>query len=163
MKINNADFELTELLDAVRAQMEKQVTDKGLALDLAYAPEMPNVLKGDSRRLQQVFLNLIGNAAKFTVKGGITVRVYRVNESRWGFFVADTGPGIPAEAQSYVFESFRQVEGVTTREHGGVGLGLSIVKNLVGLMGGEFTLSSAVGEGTRFTISLPFEPPKEKS
>jgi signal transduction histidine kinase len=163
MKINNSDFELTELMDAVRAQMEKQVTDKGLTLDMAYAPDMPTVLKGDSRRLQQVFLNLIGNAAKFTVKGGITVRVYRISESHWSFFVADTGPGIPPEARDYVFESFRQIEGVTTREHGGIGLGLAIVKSLIGLMGGEIALSSTVGEGTTFTVTLPFEPAKEKS
>jgi signal transduction histidine kinase len=106
---------------------------------------------------------LIGNAAKFTAKGRISVRLFRADEERWGFYVADTGPGIPPEAQAFVFESFRQVEGVTTREHGGIGLGLAIVKSLLGLMGGDIKLDSEVGRGTTFTVTLPFEPPKEKS
>ena len=163
MTIHNADFQLSDLLETVRSQMEKQVADKGLTFEITSSPDMPTTLKGDSRRLQQVLLNLIGNAAKFTVKGGIGLRVYRINESHWGFQVTDTGPGVPPEAQAFIFESFRQVEGVTTREHGGIGLGLAIVKSLVGLMGGEVALSSVVGQGTAFTVSLRFEPPKEKS
>ncbi|MEW5939013.1 MAG: ATP-binding protein [Chloroflexota bacterium] len=162
MKIHNSEFRLADLMESVRSQMEKQINDKGLTLDLDVALGVPVVLKGDSHRLQQVFLNLIGNAAKFTTKGGINVRVYRTSESQWGFDVTDTGPGIPPEAQGYIFETFRQVEGVATREHGGIGLGLAIVKSLVGLMGGEIRLSSVLGRGTTFTVLLPFEPPKEK-
>jgi signal transduction histidine kinase len=121
------------------------------------------VALGDFNRLQQVLLNLGGNAVKFTESGGVTMRMYRVDERYWGFDVTDTGPGISAEARDYVFESFRQVEGVVTREHGGIGLGLAIVKSLVELMGGQILLASEVGKGATFTVTFPFEPSKEKT
>jgi signal transduction histidine kinase len=162
MKIHNAEFKLADLLESARSLMDKQIADKGLILKISIMPDMPALVMGDAQRLQQIFLNLIGNAAKFTVRGEIGVHVYRASESHWGFRVSDTGPGIPSEAQEYVFDTFRQVEGVTTREHGGIGLGLAIVKSLVGLMGGQIKLSSEIGRGTTFTVMLPFEPPKEK-
>jgi signal transduction histidine kinase len=157
MKIHNAEFKVAELLDTVHTQMDKQITDKGLVFTTDLDPGMPAVVMGDMHRLQQLFLNLIGNAAKFTANGGISVRVYRVDAQRWGFSVADTGIGIAPESQQYIFESFRQVENVTTREHGGTGLGLSIVKKLVELMRGEIVLDSNVGAGSKFSIILPLE------
>jgi PAS domain S-box-containing protein len=162
MKIHNTEFKVSDLMDTLHALMDKQVDDKGLSLTIKIDPDMPVTLNGDIHRLQQILLNLVGNATKFTNTGGIDVQVHLINEHRWGFDVTDTGPGIPLDAQQYVFESFRQMEGVATREHGGIGLGLAIVKSLVGLMGGEIVLSSEAGKGTTFSVNLPFEPAKEK-
>jgi signal transduction histidine kinase len=162
MKIHNAEFRVSDLMDTLHALMDKEIHDKGLRFIAEIDPNMPANVLGDARRLQQILLNLVGNAVKFSVTGVINVRVYRVDEHHWGMCVTDTGQGIPLEAQQIVFESFRQVEGVVTREHGGIGMGLAIVKSLAGLMGGEISLSSEVNKGTTFTITLPFEPPKEK-
>jgi PAS domain S-box-containing protein len=163
MKIHFAEFQASDLLDSLRTALDKQAAEKGLTLTTKIEPDVPSVLLGDFNRLQQVLLNLGGNAVKFTESGGVTVRMYRVDERYWGFNVTDTGPGISAEARGYIFESFRQVEGVVTREHGGIGLGLAIVKSLVELMGGQILLASEVGKGATFTVTLPFEPSKEKT
>ena len=163
MKIHIAEFQVSDLMDSLRVALDKQVAEKGLTLTIKIEPDMPSVALGDFNRLQQILLNLGGNAVKFTESGGVTVRIYRVDERYWGFNVTDTGPGISAEARGYIFESFRQVEGVVTREHGGIGLGLAIVKSLVELMGGQILLASEVGKGATFTVTLPFEPSKEKT
>lgn len=161
MKIHIAEFQFTDLIHALHAYMDKTVADKGLFLDVNVDASLPESARGDAQRIGQVLLNLVGNAVKFTQIGGVNVRLYRVDELRWGFSVADTGPGIPPEAQQYIFESFRQVESVTTREHGGIGLGLAIVKKLVELMSGEITLSSKVGEGSTFLVVFPFQLDEE--
>jgi signal transduction histidine kinase len=126
-------------------------------------PALPAVLRGDSYRLQQVLINLVNNAVKFTKEGKIAVRLYCYDNERWALDVVDTGPGIPPDALPFIFDSFRQVDGVTTRQHGGVGLGLAIVKRLVELMGGEIKVSSIVDQGTTFNVILPIAPlPKEE-
>lgn len=160
MKINAEPLKVSGLTEALFA-LEKQVNDKGLKLSAHISPDMPAEVVGDSHRLQQVLINLVGNSVKFMTSGEIRVSIQPVDESRWSIVVADTGPGIPVEAQQFVFESFRQVEGVTTREHGGIGLGLAIVKSLVGLMGGEIKLWSEVDKGTTFTVILPYHVPQE--
>ena len=160
MKIHNEPLKVTDLTEALFA-LEKQVADKSLTLATKIDARMPAEVVGDARRLQQILINLVGNAVKFMDRGEINVRIYPVDAMRWGIQVADNGPGIPAEAQQYVFDSFRQVEGVTTREHGGIGLGLAIVKSLVGLMSGEINLWSEVGKGTTFSVTLPYHPTTE--
>jgi signal transduction histidine kinase len=155
MKIFEADFMTSDLIDAVHGMMDKQFKDKKLALNIELDPAMPVTLRGDAHRLQQILLNLVGNAVKFTETGSVTVRVFREEPASWGMEVTDTGPGIPLEAQQYVFESFRQADNVTTRTHGGIGLGLAIVRSLVNVMGGKITLDSVVGEGSTFTVILP--------
>ena len=162
MKIHVAEFQFSDLVGALHAYMDKSVADKGLYMNVEVDPNLPLVARGDAQRLGQVLLNLAGNAVKFTERGGVDVRLHRVDENRWGFEVSDTGPGIFPEAQQYVFESFRQVDNVATREHGGIGLGLAIVKNLVQLMGGEISLSSFVGEGSTFNVTLPLDTSKEE-
>jgi signal transduction histidine kinase len=97
----------------------------------------------------------VTNAVKFTDQGSVTVKFDRVDNARWSLQVSDTGIGIPPDQQPYIFDMFRQVEGLTTRKQGGAGLGLSIVKQLVTLMGGTIQLASRVGAGTTFTIVLP--------
>jgi signal transduction histidine kinase len=92
----------------------------------------------------------------------VQVRLYCPDAGHWALQVSDTGPGIPAEAQIYIFEPFRQVDGSITRVHTGAGLGLSIVKQLATLMKAHITLESSVGEGSSFTVLLPLEPIQEK-
>jgi signal transduction histidine kinase len=117
---------------------------------------------GDQNRLQQILVNLASNAIKFTGSGRVQIRLYRPDLNHWAIAVSDTGPGIPTEAQAYIFEPFQQVDGSVTREHVGTGLGLSIVKQLVNLMEGQITLESEVGQGSAFTVLLPLHTVEEK-
>jgi PAS domain S-box-containing protein len=162
MRIFETEFKTNDLVDVLHAMMDKEVKDKGLILEVELDPQMPESLRGDPHRLQQILLNLVGNAVKFTDQGEVKVRFFSADSVSWGMEVTDTGPGIPAEAQPYVFDSFRQVDNVTTRQHGGIGLGLSIVRNLVQVFGGKITLTSKVGEGTTFTVILPLLHSKEE-
>ena len=128
---------------------------KGLTLTTSIAAEVPSILSGDPHRLQQILVNLVSNAIKFTKTGAVTVQFYCPSPAQWALQVSDTGPGIAEEARSYIFEPFRQVDGSMTRAHGGTGLGLSIVKQLTILMGGQITLQSEVGRGSTFTVLFP--------
>jgi signal transduction histidine kinase len=112
---------------------------------------------GDVSRLLQILMNLVSNAIKFTEEGQVEVCLTRLNERTWIIRAADTGIGIPVEAQGYIFEPFRQVDSSLTRRHAGTGLGLSIVNQLVTLMKGEIMLESEVGQGSIFTVVLPIE------
>ena len=151
-----------EITANLHSVMDKIATDKGLTLTSHIDPQMPAQIIGDAHRLQQVLVNLVNNAVKFTMQGGIKVYIYKVNAERWGFDVTDTGQGIAVDDQKFIFDPFRQVESTSTRSHGGIGLGLAIVKRLVELMGGQIFLKSSLGQGSTFTIILPFEPPKNK-
>ena len=123
---------------------------------------MPETITGDPQRLQQILVNLINNSAKFTEKGGIHVRILRSDPNHWKLEVSDTGSGIPENEIPYIFETFRQVENTTTRQHGGFGLGLSIVKQLVELLNGKIDVKSNLNNGSTFTITLPFIHEKDK-
>ncbi len=158
LKIQWTEFHTAELMENMRSVMEKPTQDKGLYLSTEITPEVPQTIVGDAHRIQQIMVNLVNNAVKFTREGGINVRIFCPSEDTWAIAVRDTGPGIPLGDQTYVFEPFRQVEGITTREHGGIGLGLSIVKRLSILMGGDISLESAVGKGSTFTVTLPLHP-----
>ncbi|MGD2143731.1 MAG: ATP-binding protein [Anaerolineae bacterium] len=131
---------------------------KGLALTTEVAEDVPNSLHGDVERLHQVLVNLVNNAIKFTHEGGVHVRIRGPDgdyASHWAMEISDTGPGIPEKDQELVFSPFRRVDDSVTREHTGVGLGLSIVKQLVELMDGEIMLESALGHGSTFTVVFP--------
>lgn len=156
------EFSPAALLEAVHGVMDKPAQDKGLRLTSEVSPALPARLRGDSQRLQQVLINLVNNAVKFTQQGEISIRLEPRDEKSWACIVRDSGPGIPPEIQPHVFDPFRQVDEIATREHGGIGLGLSIVKRLVTLMGGEVSLESETGRGSTFTVILPYEPPEEK-
>ncbi len=147
-----------ELLEHLTAVMELIVHAKGLTLLTSISDDMPASFLGDPQRLNQVLVNLVSNAVKFTDQGSIQVRIFRASATHWGIEVSDTGVGIPFEAQKYIFEPFRQVNMEVTRQHGGIGLGLSIVKRLVNLMQGEIDLKSQAGQGSTFTILLPLQP-----
>jgi len=157
LKIKYEKFKPSDLLDNLQSVMDKLTTDKGLALKCELDDNMPETLVGDSARLQQILVNLVNNAVKFTKEGSVHVQLSRLNEQEWGITVADTGQGIPQEELPYIFDTFRQVEGTTTRVHGGFGLGLSIVKQLVTLMGGNLSVESEVGKGSTFSITLPID------
>jgi signal transduction histidine kinase len=160
LTIKMAPFRPSDLLDGLHSVMDKSASDKGLQLTGEIEGSLPEVLNGDVERLHQIMVNLVNNAIKFTNKGSVHVKLFQPYENKWGIEVSDTGVGIPEAELPYVFDSFRQVEGTATRVHGGFGLGLSIVKQLVTLMNGEIKLRSLVEEGTTFIITLPLVVPE---
>ncbi len=158
IKLRIEPFAPTDLIEDVMSVLDVLAQSKGLELTHHIEADVPDSLPGDRQRLQQILINLVGNAIKFTDEGSVQVRIYRPNPSHWAMEVTDTGCGIPLDAQSYIFEPFRQVDGSATRKHAGSGLGLAIVKQLIHLMGGEVTLKSKVGQGSTFTVILPLVP-----
>jgi signal transduction histidine kinase len=159
MTIHNAPLKPAELLDTLHGLMDKAASDKRLRLTSEIDDDLPEVLNGDAQRLQQILANLVSNAIKFTDQGEVCVRLLRTDDAKWGIQVEDTGKGIPESELPYIFETFRQVEGATTRVHGGFGLGLAIVKQLVNLMSGDIKVQSKLDQGTRFNIVLPLVIP----
>ena len=149
---------LQPLLADLMAQHRPVAEQKGLRLDLSCSPALPETLKCDRTRLTQVLNNLVHNAIKFTDVGSVTVDV--APEPRGlRFEVRDTGCGIDAEALPFIFEKFRQADGFVTRRHGGTGLGLSLARELVVLMGGSIGVESRTGIGTRVFFTVPLEVP----
>lgn len=155
LKIQIAPCKPAEMLDALQGVMTKIAADKGLEFNTDLDPALPPVILGDPQRLQQVMVNLANNAIKFTEQGSVGVKLSRLDGMNWQIHVTDTGGGIPNEARDYIFETFRQVDGASTRQHGGVGLGLSIVKQLVELMKGKIVVESEIGKGSTFIVTLP--------
>jgi PAS domain S-box-containing protein len=155
MTINLQPFSPSELLENVHGVMDKAAADKGLSLTSSIDPELPQSLNGDLARLQQILVNLTNNAIKFTDSGSVQIRFKRLNPKKWALEVLDTGRGIAENEIPKIFETFQQVGSAATREHGGFGLGLSIVKQLAELMGGTVTVKSQEGLGSTFTITLP--------
>jgi signal transduction histidine kinase len=143
------------IVEPVLAKMSILAQNKGVKLIKQIDSTLPPTLSGDPARLQQILVNLVSNAIKFTAQGTVQVHVFQPDADHWAIQVADTGMGIPPEAQAYVFEPFRQVDGSITRTQAGSGLGLSIVKQLAELMGGQVTLESNIGQGSIFTVLLP--------
>jgi PAS domain S-box-containing protein len=156
LELDIASLNLVEMMNDMQSKMVVLAQAKGLNLTTEIAAGMPIVILTDRHRLRQILINLVGNAIKFTDAGSVHVCVYRLDFGHWAIRVSDTGPGIPVEAQTRIFEPFRQVDGSITRVHGGTGLGLSIVKQLTTMMGGEVALESKLGQGCSFTIQLPF-------
>jgi signal transduction histidine kinase len=150
-------FNLAALLEKTHGLMAGLLKEKQLFYELSIAPGTPAKIIGDPERLQKVLLNLIGNAVKFTNQGGIRVRVSVRKKNTLSIDVMDTGPGIPDEHLPDIFEAFRRASNYAQREHQGAGLGLSIAKQLTASMGGEISVSSALGVGSTFTISLPLD------
>ena len=158
MELEQVDFDLTALLDGVAAVMALRPREKGIELNCTRTPDVPSWVRGDPGRLRQVLINLIGNAIKFTEKGGVTVSTELAGISEKGislrFSVRDTGLGIPADKLNHLFESFSQVDASTTRRFGGTGLGLAISKQLVELMGGQISVQSIEGLGSEFAFTV---------
>jgi PAS domain S-box-containing protein len=159
MQLEQVHFPLVPLLEAVQALVHPQAVAKGLTLHVEFSPALPAQLCGDPLRLKQILLNLLGNAIKFTRAGRVKLRLQQIGrrpgQVTLRIEVTDTGIGIPAEAQARIFEPFTQADSSTTRRFGGSGLGLSIVRRLVGMMGGQMELESAPQRGSTFRITLP--------
>jgi len=160
IRLNIGDFSPVKLIDGVKGVMDMMAHNKGLELTTNVADDVPGTLQGDWQRLHQIVINFCNNAVKFTQEGSVDIGIYMHDADHWALAVADTGIGIPEEAQQYIFEPFRQVDDSATREYGGAGLGLSIVKQLVTMMGGWIELESAEGKGSTFTVILPLTPPE---
>ena len=161
LTIQMAPVRPAELLENLHSVMDQIAHDKNLKLTSEIDDNLPEVLNGDGARLHQILLNLVNNGIKFTEHGTIHVRLFSPYQNRWGIEVSDTGSGIPESEIQYIFDTFRQVEGTATRVHGGFGLGLSIVKQLVHLMNGDIDVKSKVDVGSLFTITLPLVIPEE--
>jgi GAF domain-containing protein len=148
-----ADYALESVVETVRAATESLAETKKLALKTDVDKDLPTGL-GDEQRLTQVLLNLVGNAIKFTDSGEVLVSA-AVTNGQFAVSVADTGPGIPVEEQSRVFEQFHQVDNSNTKAKGGTGLGLAIAKQIVEMHGGRIWVESTPGHGAKFQLQLP--------
>jgi signal transduction histidine kinase/DNA-binding response OmpR family regulator/sensor domain CHASE-containing protein len=184
IELEQSDFDLEKLLEKTFEIIALRAQEKGLELAYQIQPEVPIHLIGDSNRLRQILLNLLGNAIKFTEQGEIVLRVKKAenpgseakslerelppSDLSLGtsilllFSVSDTGIGIPTEKLDIIFDSFTQADSSITRKYGGTGLGLSISKRLVELMGGRIWVESEVGRGSTFYFTAQFEIPARK-
>ena len=154
MNLDTDLFDLHEFVEQTVGGLALRAHQKKLELILEIQPEAPHQVTGDSNRLRQVLVNLIGNAIKFTERGEVFVQVTclepRPQEVEFHFLVADSGPGIPADKQRSIFDAFVQADGSMTRNFGGTGLGLAIASKLAALMGGKIWVESEFGRGSRF-------------
>jgi signal transduction histidine kinase len=156
--LRDADFAPSDLLKNVEINMKPLADKKTLVLSTQLAAGVPSVLRGDPDRLEQILMNLVNNAIKFTDAGAINVNLYCPDDQHWAFAVSDTGIGIAPEKRDQIFEAFWQVDGSTTRSvTTGVGLGLSIVRQLTELMKGQVSVQSEPGKGSTFIVTLPLK------
>ncbi len=166
LEVQEEDFELRRCLENALQVLAFRAREKGIALSLEGSEDLPERLIGDSGRLRQILINLLGNAVKFTDTGYVKLWAKLVSKdgdmATVHFAVADTGIGISSEKQAIVFEEFRQVDGSSTRKHGGTGLGLAICRRLVELMGGRIWVESKEGHGSTFHFTVRLRLPQAK-
>lgn len=161
IELENLPINIYDTLNEVVKLLNVQATEKGIELELFINSKVPQIILGDTTRVQQILLNTVGNAIKFTEKGEVSIYVRSLvtshKEVNITFEIKDTGIGIPEDKLNTIFDSFEQANKSTTRLYGGTGLGLSIVKKLVTSMDGEITVESEVGVGSSFKIRIPFK------
>jgi signal transduction histidine kinase len=147
------EYSVGDVAQSVVAAVEPLAAEKNLRLTTAIPADLPRAT-GDERRITQVFLNLVGNAIKFTEAGEVRIQV-AATDGVFQVSVADTGPGIPEADRQRIFEEFQQADNSSTRTKGGTGLGLSIAKRIIEMHGGRIWVESRVGEGSTFSFILP--------
>lgn len=159
--IDSVDFDLYSLVKSTTGMLAPVARAKGLRLSTRFSSRIPFLLRGDPLQLRKILLNLLGNAIKFTEEGEVSLRADLVEETAGGvalrFEVSDSGIGIAPEAQARIFERFTQADETVSRRYGGTGLGTTIVKQLVEIMGGEIGVRSEVGVGSTFWFTLNLE------
>ena len=159
MELDDTPFDLGELVEEVTELLSQRAQPEGIELISEVSPEIPSALRGDPGRLRQILVNLVGNAVKFTERGEIVVRAFLDSRDDASvsvrFSVRDTGIGIPLETQAKIFDAFTQADGSTTRRFGGTGLGLTISRQLVEMMGGTIRVESEPGNGSDFIFTVP--------
>ncbi|HEV8079167.1 MAG TPA: PAS domain S-box protein [Chitinophagaceae bacterium] len=160
LTIEKIDFNLTEVLVNIKAMFHHRIAKKGLLLQFNVDSAVPEMIKGDPYRLNQILVNLIGNAIKFTHQGGVTVNVSIQKQSKdliaLNFKITDTGIGIETDKINSIFESFTQANINTSRTYGGTGLGLAITKQLLELQGGTILVESKINIGSTFQFTIPY-------
>ena len=165
MQIDSIPLDLKALLDDVAGLLSAPAREKGLEFSVFYFPDAPRDLIGDPSRIRQVLTNLAANALKFTERGRVRIEAACARADQdvadIRVTVSDTGIGIAPENLGLLFEKFCQADVSTTRKYGGTGLGLAISKQLVELMGGSIQVESRLGEGSRFSFTLPLKPVRE--
>ena len=159
MKIHREHIDLVEVVQSAFGELQSLAERKGLEYRLRVPERLP-LAYTDPLRVRQVLINLLSNAAKFTARGHIEAELLRHGERHFRIVVRDTGIGIEEQSLPIIFERFRQVDGSMTRSASGVGLGLSIVRQIVELLGGEIEVTSAVGRGSTFVVTLPLAAPE---
>jgi signal transduction histidine kinase len=157
VSVNVERFPLVPLLTDIEMHQSVRLRGAGVGLSVTVEPEVDEV-ETDRVKLQEIVRNLVDNAVKFTEAGMITVRAYLASPGWLAVEVTDSGPGIPAEELDGIFEAFRQLGSSSTRSTGGVGLGLSIVRQLSEALGGSVTVTSTIGEGSMFRVAIPCVP-----
>jgi len=167
LRLESVDFDLREIVEDVADLLAVRAQKKGIEL-ACYIPEnLSTRVRGDSSRLRQVMANIIGNAIKFTDEGEVLVRVTsgpaNGKSATFQFEVSDTGSGISPELQKKIFDSFSQADGSSTRQYGGTGLGLTISKEIITQMGGDITVDSEPGKGSKFEFTARFQLLNEQS
>jgi PAS domain S-box-containing protein len=164
-ELESVDFDLRATVEGVTDILAPRASDKGIEFTCLIHHAVPLFLRGDPVRLRQILMNLGGNAVKFTEKGEVVIRVELQKETEDKatllFSVTDTGVGIPKDKHNKIFDSFTQADGSHTRKYGGIGLGLSISKRLVELMGGQIGEESQPGKGSRFWFTVTLEKQKD--
>lgn len=171
LELEDVSFSLLDLIDETVEMLYHRAESKGLSLSASIDEDVPEMILGDPVRLQQILINLISNAVKFTIKGGVRVRVSMGTGSSAGganggadrhlrLQILDTGIGIESDKQKRIFQPFTQADASTTRRFGGSGLGLNICKQITGAMGGALLLESQPGRGSTFTCQIPLRLPR---
>lgn len=164
--LESVPFNLKETLKGIYNLLHVRAAEKNLDYQFFLDASLPDFVRGDSVRLNQILINLVGNAIKFTAQGHVTVTAKKIAEDeehyRLGFTVKDSGLGIPPEKINLVFERFTQADTETTRKFGGTGLGLSIAKNLVELQGGTISIKSELGKGSEFSFDILYKKADER-
>jgi CheY-like chemotaxis protein len=162
MTIEKAEFDLYEIIKKVIEHLEVMAHEKNITITLQYGEDVGKYFAGDALRISQVITNLLGNAIKFTHKGGINIIVTKLNDEKIMFEVKDSGIGLSEMELKKLFKSFSQADSSTTRQYGGTGLGLAISKQLVELMGGKIWALSKEGVGSSFIFEIPLQEISQK-